>query len=99
MSGACNLYLSTRKALTPVHWRPQSSIIARTVDRARDIMDGFTEDEFEQWKAGVRGGLEKNDWIELITHSTYIFDYWMIGLYLITITAKLRKNKKCQMWP
>jgi hypothetical protein len=62
-------------------------------DSADDIVKGFNRDEVEEWKAGVRRGVETNDWSGLITHRTYISHYWMVGSHLITTTAKLRKRK------
>ena len=46
----------------------RSSIIAPlTID---GIVNGFTKDELEEWKDGVRSGLTKDDWVTLITHHT-----------------------------
>jgi len=54
----------------------RSSIIAPlTIDGADGIVNGFTKDELEEWKDGVRSGLTKDDWVTLITHRTYISDY------------------------
>jgi hypothetical protein len=49
-----------------------SVIVNLTLERANDIVRSFNEDELEQWKVGVRNGVEKNDWIDLIVHRTYI---------------------------
>jgi hypothetical protein len=84
------MYLTSALAATDA----KSSVIATpTVDGAEDIVKGFNEAEWEHWKAGVRTGVEKNEWISLITHSTYILNYLMVGSRLIATAAKLRKRK------
>ncbi|KAF8240638.1 hypothetical protein L208DRAFT_1384042 [Tricholoma matsutake] len=45
----------------------KGSVIANpALERADDIVKSFNEDELEQWKVGVRNGVKKNDWIDLL---------------------------------
>jgi hypothetical protein len=62
-----------------------------------DIVRGFNEKEVEQWKVGVRNGVENDDWSTLIMHRTYISEYCMVGSGIITINSKAPKSKiaKC----
>jgi hypothetical protein len=55
-----------------------SMIASPNPERADDIVKSFNEAELEQWKVGMRNGVEKNNWIELIAHRTYISDYQII---------------------
>jgi len=55
-----------------------SVIASPNFERADDIVKSFNKDELEQWKVGMRNGVEKNNWIELIAHRTYISDYQII---------------------
>jgi hypothetical protein len=50
-----------------------SVIASPNFERADDIVKSFNEDELEQWKVGVRNGVEKNDWLDLIAHRTLHF--------------------------
>ena len=59
----------------------RSVIASQTAEHANDIMSGFNEDDLEEWKAGVRNGVERNDWIDLIEHRTYISDCRMIPIH------------------
>jgi hypothetical protein len=43
---------------------------------ADDIVNGLDNKGLEELKAGVRDGMENNDWSALIAHRTYI---WIIG--------------------
>jgi len=50
-----------------------SVIASPNPERANDIVKSFNEDELKQWKVGVRNGVEKNDWVDLIAHHTLHF--------------------------
>ena len=45
---------------------------------AQNIVNEFSEAEMEQWKSGIRKGIENDDWYGLIMHRTYILDYQVI---------------------
>jgi hypothetical protein len=68
--------LTTELASTDVK---HGVIASPNVGGARKIVMGFNNDELGQWKTGVRRGEDMNDWTDLITHRTYISDYWMAG--------------------
>jgi hypothetical protein len=68
-------------------------------ERANDIVKSFNEDELEQWRVGVRNGVERNDWTGLLVHCTYISDYQIIRSHLIVTTAKLRIPKTPNVAP
>ncbi|KAF8501239.1 hypothetical protein BU17DRAFT_72018 [Hysterangium stoloniferum] len=54
----------------------KGSVIAAPGFQERgDILRSFNTKEAEQWNAGMRKGVEKDDWRNLITHHTYILDY------------------------
>jgi hypothetical protein len=55
-----------------------SVIASPNPERANDIVKSFNEDELEQWKVGVRNGVDRNDWTDLLVHRTYISDYQII---------------------
>jgi hypothetical protein len=76
-----------------------SVIASPNAERANDIVKSFNEDELEQWKVGVRNGIERNDWTDLLVHRTYISDYQIIPSHLIVITAKLRIPKTPNVAP
>jgi hypothetical protein len=72
----------------------KSSVIAEpTFTDAEVFVAGFNEKEFEEWKVGVRRGVETNDWTDLMMHRTYISHYRMLESRLIATTAKIRKRK------
>jgi hypothetical protein len=77
----------------------KSSIISINPDNPADILNSFNEDELKQWKAGVYNGLEKNDWIGLMTHRTYISDYRIVGSRLIVNRSETQtaKNPECSL--
>jgi hypothetical protein len=78
----------------------KGSVIANlTLKRADDILKSFNEDELEQWKVGVRNGVERNDWVDLIAHRTYISDYQIIRSHLIVTAAKLKIPKTPNVTP
>jgi hypothetical protein len=55
----------------------KDSVIANlTHARAEAIVKNFNEDELEGWKVGVRNGVKRNDWIDLLARRTYISDYF-----------------------
>lgn len=69
----------------------KGSVIANPdLERADDIVKSFNEDELEQWKVGVRNGVKKNDWIDLLARRTYISDYQIIRSHLIVTPAELK---------
>ena len=51
-------------------------IASLTHSGAKVILNGLDDKGLEELKAGVRDGVEKNDWSALIVHRTYI---WIIG--------------------
>jgi hypothetical protein len=51
-------------------------IASLTHSGADVIVNGLDDKGLEELKAGVRDGVEKNDWSALIAHRTYI---WIIG--------------------
>jgi len=60
----------------------QSSVIPPpSIDDAQSIVAGFTEEELEDWRNGVKSGLKDGDWVPLIRHRMYISDCWTIGLF------------------
>jgi hypothetical protein len=63
-------------------------IASPAVAGAVAIVKSFNGHELEQWKAGVRSGVENNDWTDLAMHRTYISDYRMLNC----TTAKLQKE-------
>ena len=87
------LFVEVLKCLTRALAATDAIIATPSDDSADDIVKGFNKDEVEEWKAGVWRGVETDDWSGLITHRTYISDYWMVGLHLIATTAKIRKRK------
>ena len=44
-----------------------------TTQAAREMMNSFSKDELERWKAVVENCVEKKDWVDLIR--TCVFDY------------------------
>lgn len=52
------------------------TIINQTVESAERLVKSFKTAEFEEWKVGVRTGVESKDWSDIITHRTYVSDYW-----------------------
>jgi hypothetical protein len=78
----------------------KDTVIARpNPKRAADIVNGFNEDELEQWKAGVRNGVENNDWTDLIMHRTCVSDCRMVGSRSIVTAAKRQKPKMLNVTP
>ena len=57
---------------------------------ARNIVNEFSEVEMEQWKSGMRNGIENDDWYGLIMHRTYILNYQVILRYLIGTSERLQ---------
>jgi hypothetical protein len=87
-----NVFTSLMKALMATD--AKSSVIAEpTFTDAEVFVAGFNEKEFEEWKVGVRRGVETNDWTDLMMHRTYISHYRMLESRLIATTAKIRKRK------
>lgn len=73
----------------------RSSIIAPpNLDDAEGIVNGFTEDQLEEWKDGVRSGLTKDDWVALITHRTYISELLVGSLDRLIATTGTIRNRK-----
>ena len=76
-----------------------SPIANLTPKRAEDIVKSFNEDELEQWKVGVRNGVKKNDWIDLLACRMYISDYQITRSHLIVTTAELKFPKVPNITP
>ncbi|KAM6495407.1 hypothetical protein JOM56_008113 [Amanita muscaria] len=55
---------------------------------AYDIVKSFNKDELEAWKVGVRNGVERKDWNDLLARRMYISDYQINRLHLIVTTAE-----------
>ena len=54
----------------------KGSVIANlTLEGAEEMVNGFNEDELEQWRVGVWNGIKSNDWLDLLERRTYISDY------------------------
>ena len=66
-------------------------IVPQTLEGAERLVKRFKKAEFEQWKAGVRTGVERKDWSDLIAHRMYISDYWGVISHLILTTAILQR--------
>ena len=61
------IYLTSELEATDM----KGSVIACTfLTRALEMVKSFNNDVFEQWKAGVRDGVEKNCWKGLMEHRT-----------------------------
>ena len=57
----------------------KGSVEILTLKRADEIMKSFNEDELEAWKVGVRNGVKKNDWTDLLARRTsHISGYQII---------------------
>jgi len=69
-----------------------------TLDDADDILGNFNEDQLEGWKVGVRNGVKKSDWIDLLARRTYISDYQITQPHLFAISAELKTPKKPPMF-
>jgi hypothetical protein len=76
-------------------------IASPNLNHSYDLVKSFNKEEVEQWKAGTRSGVERDDWADLIKHRTYISDYYyrMVGSRLIATTAKLRNRKVSNVAP
>ena len=79
------MYLTDELAKTDMQGRV---IVSPGPGPAGAIVAGFSKDDLEQWKAGVRNGMENGDWSDVIEHRAY--DYWVVGSCLIVTTAKLK---------
>jgi hypothetical protein len=65
-----NVFTSLMKALVATD--AKSSVIAEpTFTDAEVFVAGFNEKEFEEWKVGVRRGVETNDWTGNV-NATYL---------------------------
>jgi hypothetical protein len=62
------VHLTSRLAETDVK---ASFISPRTLPQAKEIVEGFSEDEFKEWKDGLQKGVKTGDWADLIAHRTY----------------------------
>ena len=80
------MHLTSQLAATYFHG---DIIASQTLEGAERLVKSFKKAEFEQWKDGVRTGVERKDWSDLIAHRTYIF--WRVGSRLILTTAKLKR--------
>ena len=45
-------------------------IASLTLERPNDNVKSFNEDKLEQWNVGMRNGVERNDWTDLLMHRT-----------------------------
>ena len=68
--------LTKELATTELRSRVITSLSAKD---ALSMIQGCSKEELRQLKDGVRSGLEKNDWGDLIKHRAYILDYRMVG--------------------
>jgi hypothetical protein len=71
----------------------QDRIITVGLDRVTDangIVEASSKDHLEQWKAGVRNGVENGDWSDVIEHRAY--DYQIVRSRLIVTTARLQNS-------
>lgn len=50
-----------------------SVIVPLTPHGAHEFVNRFKKEVFEEWKVGVREGVENNDWTRLIAHRTTRF--------------------------
>jgi len=50
-----------------------SVIVSPNLDGADEFVNRFEKEVFEEWKVGVREGVENNDWTRLIAHRTTRF--------------------------
>ena len=55
------------------------------------LLKTFTQNELDQWKNGMRNGVENDDWTDLIMHRKYISDSQIS--HLIILAAKLQIAK------
>ena len=59
----------------------KSSFIAPPgLEASLQIIQGLDKENLKQWKARIRNGVERDDWVGLITHRTYNSYYPMVGL-------------------
>jgi hypothetical protein len=79
-------YITIELAMTSVRDRviPELSIL-----RAHAMVNGFSKDELERWKAGVRKCVESSDWRDMIDDCTYDY-HQIVASCLIVTTAKLK---------
>ena len=64
------MYLTEELASTDMKG---SVIVSPNLDGADEFVNRFEKEVFEEWKVGVREGVENNDWTRLIAHRTTRF--------------------------
>ncbi len=64
------LFLTDQLAATDLKG---SVIPAQTPNKANEMVMGFDNDEFKEWKGGVQKGVKENDWADLISRCKYLF--------------------------
>ena len=75
----------------------QSIIVPVTVAGAKNLVKSFTDEELEEWKAGVRRGINSNNWNDLITHRTYFFDH-QVSISFNTKPQQKSEDEKSGTW-
>ena len=71
----------------------ESIITSPSLGSAETLVSCFKDTELEEWKAGIKKGMNDDDWSDLITHRMYISDYQMIGFHSITNPSDAPKAK------